>query len=148
MTKEVLIRLSGLQMIEEAGKDHLEMITTGDYFRRNGKHFIIYNEMIDGMTGTVRNTVKITPETMDIRKQGVTNAHMIFEQDKKNLTRYATPMGDLMVGINTNRISIEEEEDRLNVSVEYSLDINYEHVSECNITMEICSKEKADLRLS
>lgn len=148
MTKEVLIRISGLQMMGEDGdKDDVEMITTGDYYQRNGKHYIIYDEMMDGFDGNIRNTVKIAPDLMDIRKQGIANAHMVFEQDKKNMTRYATPMGDMMVAINTNRIRVDEAEDNLKVQVEYSLDINYEHVSECLITMDVCSKGKAELRL-
>ena len=84
---------------------------------------------------------------MDIRKQGVANAHMVFEQDKKNMTRYATPMGDMMVEVSTNRIQVDEQEDSLKVLVEYSLGINYEHISECNITFDVCSKGKAELRL-
>lgn len=148
MTREVLIRISGLQMMaSEDEADDVEMITTGDYFQKNGKHYIIYDEVMDGFEGNIRNTVKISPETLDIRKQGVANAHMVFEQDKKNLTRYATPMGDMMVEVSTNRIQVDEQEDSLKVLVEYSLGINYEHISECNITMDVCSMDKAELRL-
>lgn len=148
MTREVLIRISGLQMMaSEDEADDVEMITTGDYFQKNGKHYIIYDEVMDGFEGNIRNTVKISPETLDIRKQGVANAHMVFEQDKKNLTRYATPLGDMMVEVSTNRIQVDEQEDSLKVLVEYSLGINYEHISECNITMDVCSMDKAELRL-
>lgn len=146
MTKEVLIRISGLQIMDEEGND-VEVITTGDYFLKNGKHYIIYDEILDGFEGNIRNTVKVAPDLMDIRKQGIANAHMIFEQDKRNMTRYATPMGDMMVEISTNRIQVDEQEDRLKVLVDYSLDINYEHISECSITMDVCSKGKAELRL-
>lgn len=148
MTKEVLIRISGLQMMaSEDEADDVEMITTGDYYRKNGKHYIIYDEVMDGFEGHIRNTVKISPDSMDIRKKGIANAHMVFEQDKKNMTRYATPLGDMMVEVSTNRIQVDEQEDSLKVLVEYSLGINYEHISECNITMDVCSMNKATLRL-
>lgn len=148
MTRDVLIRISGMQFMDsENESDDVEVITTGDYFRKNGKHYIIYDEVMDGFEGNVRNTVKISPEILDIRKQGVANAHMVFEQDKKNMTRYATPMGDMMVEISTNRIQVDEQEDSLKVMVEYSLGINCQHISECNITMDVCSKNKAELRL-
>lgn len=148
MTRDVLIRISGMQFMDsENESDDVEVITTGDYFRKNGKHYIIYDEVMDGFEGNVRNTVKISPEILDIRKQGVANAHMVFEQDKKNMTRYATPMGDMMVEVSTNRIQVDEQEDSLKVMVEYSLGINYQHISECNITMDVCSKNKAELRL-
>lgn len=52
MTREVLIRISGLQMMaSEDEADDVEMITTGDYFRKNGKHYIIYDEVMDGLKG-------------------------------------------------------------------------------------------------
>lgn len=148
MTRDVLIRISGMQFMDsENESDDVEVITTGDYFRKNGKHYIIYDEVMDGFEGNVRNTVKISPEILDIRKQGVANAHMVFERNKKNMTRYATPMGDMMVEVSTNRIQVDEQEDSLKVMVEYSLGINCQHISECNITMDVCSKNKAELRL-
>lgn len=149
MTKEVLVKISGLHTMEQDQEhDQVEMITAGDYFLKNGKHYVIYEESMEGFDGNVRNTVKITENKMEIRKQGVAVAHMIFEKDKKNLTRYATPMGEMIVEVTTNEIQMQEEEDHLNVCVNYGLDINYEHVSDCKIIMDICSKEKADLRLS
>lgn len=84
---------------------------------------------------------------MDIIKSGLTNVHMTFEKNKKRLTCYATPMGDMMVGLNTKSISVDEQEDSLKVSVEYSLDINYQHISECNIQVDIQSRSHAQVHL-
>lgn len=146
MTREVLIRIRGLQKME-GSSDDVEVITTGDYFLKNGRHYVIYDEVMEGFEGNVRNTIKISPETMDIRKGGIVDAHMVFEQGKKNMTRYATPMGEMMVEVSTNRIGLEEDEDSLKVEVDYSLDINYEHVSDCSIALDVCSKGKAQLQL-
>lgn len=147
MTKEVLIRIRGLQMTEE-DQDNVEVILPGDYFFKNGKHYIVYDEVIDGFEGMIRNTMKITPDKMEIRKHGLTEANMVFERDKKNLTRYITPLGEMIIEVATDRIDMEEEEDRLQVSVHYSLDINYDHVSDCDIVVDVSSKEKAQLQLS
>lgn len=46
----------------------------------------------------------------------------------------------MMIGINTNDILIAEDEDSLKVRVSYSLDINYQHVLECNINLDILTK--------
>lgn len=146
MTRDVLVKISGLQTMEE-DSDQIEVITAGDYFQKNGKHYVIYEETVDGFEGTIRNTVKISEDMMEIRKQGITVAHMVFEKDKKNQTRYATPMGEMIIDVTTNEIQMEQDEDRLDVQVKYALDINYEHVSDCNIIMNICSRTKADLNL-
>ena len=146
MTKDVLITISGVQLTDGESGD-VEMITTGAYYQKNGKHYILYDEVLEGYEGVIRNTIKIQPDSMDIIKTGVTNVHMTFERNKKRLTCYATPMGEMMVGLNTRNISIDESENSLRVRVEYSLDINYQHVSECNIVVDIQSRSQAQVNL-
>ncbi len=138
MTKDVLITISGIQMMDEDDMD-IEMMVRGDYYQKNGKHYILYEEMLEGFTGTVKNIIKISPDSMDIIKKGIANTHMQFEKDKKNLSCYNTPMGDMVVGIQARDIRINEQPDRLTVDVEYSLDINYEHLSDCSIRVGVQS---------
>ena len=138
MTKDVLITISGVQMLDEEDMD-VEMVTRGDYYHRNGKHYILYDEVMEGFEGTVRNVIKVSPESVDIIKQGAASARMQFEKNKKNLSCYTTPLGDLMIGIQANRISIDEGQDHLKINVEYSLDINYQHASDCNISVSVQS---------
>ena len=76
---------------------------------------------------------------MDIIKKGLANTHMQFEKNKKNLSCYTTPLGDMVVGIHANRIRVKEETDSLMVDVDYSLDINYEHLSDCTIRVDVQS---------
>lgn len=146
MTKEVLVSISGIQMSGEE-QDDIEMVTVGDYYMKNGKHYILYDEIPEGENEVIRNTIKICPDTMDIIKKGMSNVHMRFKKNEKNTTCYATAMGDLMIGINTNQVTIEESEDLLRVAVEYSLDINYEHVSECNIMLSVQPRGSSDFHL-
>ena len=60
MTKDVLITISGVQMLDEEDMD-VEMVTRGDYYQRNGKHYILYDEVMEGFEGTVRNVIKVSP---------------------------------------------------------------------------------------
>ena len=138
MTKDVLITISGVQMLDEEDAD-VEMVTRGDYYQKNGKHYILYDEVMEGFDGRVRNVIKISPDSVDIIKQGAASAHMQFEKNKKNLSCYTTPLGDMVVGIQANRIKINEEPDSLLVNVDYSLDINYEHMSDCRILVDVQS---------
>lgn len=43
MTKDVLLRIKGLQSVE-AEEETVEMIAPGIYFERDGKHYIKYDE--------------------------------------------------------------------------------------------------------
>ena len=146
MTRDVLITISGIQLAD-GDSNEVEMITAGDYFQKNGSHYILYDEVMEGQNDIIKNTIKIRPEGLDIIKRGSSSVHMTFEKDKKNLSCYATPSGEMMIGINTNDILIAEDEDSLKVRVSYSLDINYQHVSECNINLDIHSKSTANIHL-
>lgn len=140
MTRDVLIRISGSQ-ISDNGQEEIELVTTGDYFLKDGKHYVLYDEISDDTKAIIKNTVKITSDSMEVIKGGSTSTHMVFHKNQKNVSCYQTPFGELMVGISTNEICIEETENLLKAVVVYSLDINYEHISNCNITIEIKPKK-------
>ena len=139
MTKEVLISISGLQF-ELNSEEPVEVISVGEYYYRNGKHYIIYEELLmDDETSRemTKNTIKISDNQVDIIKKGTNNVHMIFELNKKNVTFYNTPFGDLLIGLYTTSIQLSEKKDELVVGLEYALDINSNHISDCSITIRV-----------
>lgn len=69
------------------------------YYLKNGKHYVIYDEIVEGMPGSIRNTVKITGDSMfEVTKNGRSGSRMVFEKDKMNMTNYQTPYGEVLVG--------------------------------------------------
>lgn len=143
MTKDVLVSVSGLQF--EIDQDEpIEVITGGEYYSKNGKHYIIYDEIIEGYEGITKNTIKVAENQINIMKKGVSNVHMIFEEKKKNMTYYNTPFGDLLIGINTTFINVEEKENELFIKIDYALEVNYSHISDCAITIKVTSKKRKD----
>ena len=63
MTKEVLVSISGLQFeLDEKETEAIEVICPGEYYFRNGKHYIIYEELIEeeGINAVTKCTLKIT----------------------------------------------------------------------------------------
>lgn len=148
MTKEVLVTISGLQFAaEEEENEPMELITTANYYKKNGKHYILYDEVMEGFDGVTKNIIKVNEESMDVTKKGVTNTHMMFEKNKKNLTYYYTPFGNLLIGIDAREVNVEESEDNINIKVNYNLEVNYEHLADCCITMNIKSKEARDFKI-
>lgn len=147
MTKEVLISISGLQFAQELAEEPVEVITAGSYYKKNGKHYIIYDEVMEGFSEMTKNTIKIGEDYMDITKRGVTNVHMMFEKDKKNLSYYHTPYGSLLIGIEAKRIAVEETEQDMRIMVDYALEVNYAHLADCKIKMHVKSKNAGDFKL-
>jgi uncharacterized beta-barrel protein YwiB (DUF1934 family) len=146
MTRDVLVSISGLQTelaagieMEDAGEDEpIEVVTPAQYFCKNGKHYILYDEVSEGISGTTKNKIKITgDECMEVMKSGVTNSHMIFEKNKKNFTYYQTPFGQMLVGIRTKNMEVNVSEKNIDVSVDYELDVNHEPLADCEIKLNI-----------
>lgn len=139
MTKDVLISIAGLQF--EIDEDEaIEVISVGEYYFRNGKHFILYDDIIPNEQGKdelTKNTIKVGKDIIEITKKGANNVHMVFELGKKHMTVYNTPIGALMVGLNTTALNVKESESELLINIEYALDINYSHVSDCSIKIKI-----------
>jgi len=140
MKKDVLVSISGLQF-EIDKEEAVEVITAGEYYYRNGKHYILYEEVIEGIEGVTNCTLKIWNDQVSISKKGTSNVNMVFEVNRKNLSFYSTPFGDLQIGINTTSIKVTEEEDQLIAKIKYELDINYTHVSDCEVLIKITSRK-------
>lgn len=147
MTKDVLVSISGLQFSAENQNEPVELITSANYYKKNGKHYIVYDEVTEGFSDTTKNIIKLGEESLDITKRGVTNVHMMFEKDKKNVTYYYTPYGSLLVGIDATDIKVLETEHDINVKVDYALEVNYQHMADCSISMSIKSKEAGDFHI-
>ncbi|MGI6070192.1 MAG: DUF1934 domain-containing protein [Blautia sp.] len=142
MTKDVLIRVKGLQSVgEEDGADApIEIVTVGEYYFRNGSHYLRYEELEDGGPGTTVNYIKFGETGLEVRKKGVTNVHMVFQEQKKNVTYYQTPYGSLQMGIAATKMNLKESENDLNVTVDYVLEMNDEYVADCYITIDVQPK--------
>ncbi len=148
MTKEVLLTLQGLQFDQrEEDADKIEMVTVGDYFKKNDRHYVVYEEITEGFEQPTKNRLKFSDHMVELTRNGLVNVHMIFQENKKNMSNYNTPFGQILVGIDTKRVSIEEKEDNIVVDVDYALDINYEFLSDCHIKIDIRSKENSGFTL-
>lgn len=141
MKKDVLISISGIHyglVDDNENEDPIEIITPATYYLRNGKHYIVYDEMVEGMKGVIKNTVKITGDSMfEMIKSGLMTSRMVFEKGKMNMTNYQTPYGEMLVGIMTRDMNVTVEEDKIEVGIFYALDVNGEPLSDCRIHVNV-----------
>lgn len=140
MTEEVLLTIRGLQSAQDMDAEPVEFITTGKYYRKNNRHYILYDEWMEGFQEPTRNMIKLSDDALDITKKGVANVHMLFEENKKNVSCYNTPYGDLIIGILASKVQVQETDNNIDVDVKYALEANDEHLADYHITMNIKSK--------
>ena len=147
MTRDVFIKIKGLQLADGPESEEMEVITSGVYYEKDGISYVKYDEVMEGFDGTIRNLLKFSDEGLEVTKRGITNVHMVFEENKKNDTYYSTPFGDLLVGISTARIKLLRKEEKISIHVDYALEINCEPLADCKITIEIQFKDEKEAHL-
>lgn len=142
MTKDIFLSLKGLQIENSEQAQELETITPADYYLRNGSHYVIYDEVTEGFEENTRNMIKFNDSCVEVSKKGLVNVHMVFEENKKNMISYMTPYGNILIGIDTGSIFVEEEEKRIHVEVAYTLEANYQYLADCRIEMNIKPRQE------
>ena len=147
MTKDILLSIRGLQITEDSQQDTVEMISPGEYYFRNGKHYFLYEEAEEGKQEITKNIIKVSDDYMEVTKKGVVNVHMIFEKNKKNVTYYNTPFGSLLIGIDAYRVDVTQTPDEISAYVEYALEVNNEHLAKCRIRMKARSRGEGEFHL-
>ena len=61
MQKEVLIHVRGLQMMDAQGdQEPIEIIVPGQYYFRNGSHYLRYEELLDETAEPTINYIKVS----------------------------------------------------------------------------------------
>ncbi len=140
MTRDVLVTISGNRMMGADNED-VELVTEGTYSWKSGMHIVRYDEPGEGGVSVTENTILIGGGSMQIIKRGFSNVHMAFMNTSERTTScYSTPFGDLLIGISTNDISIRESDRDIQVSVDYSMDIADEKLSDCNINVQVTAR--------
>lgn len=143
MTKDVLIAIKGLQFEGAEDAEEIEVIQRGQYYQRNGSHYLVYDEPIEGTSEIITNRIKFKEDEVQVTKKGAVNTMLSFKRNEKNMTGYATPFGNLIMGINTQSIDQEISEDKITVRVEYALDVNYEFLADCKIKITVTALKDA-----
>ncbi|MBQ2804111.1 MAG: DUF1934 domain-containing protein [Lachnospiraceae bacterium] len=140
MDKKVLLTINGLHQDGEAEHGSVETVVAAEYFKRNDSHYLIYEEMQEGFEQTSKTRIKCKEHMVELTRQGLLTTHMVFEQGKEHITPYATPYGQMLLGINTKSVQLVEQKDSIRVLVEYSLTSEGELISDSHI--EIIVREQ------
>lgn len=125
------------------GDEPIEIVVPGEYYFRNGSHYLRYEEMLEDHGDPTVNYIKISPKGMEVRKKGQVNTHMVFEQGKRNMAFYTTSFGTLEMDISATNLELKESDSRLDMKVNYSLDLNQEHVADCCLDIHAQGKSAA-----
>lgn len=142
MTKRMEIVMKGRRVMD-GERENIEMYAQGDHYIRDGKHYILYEEVTEEKKA-IRNVVKISSDCLEIVKKGEIQSRMVFRENETTGTSYVTPVGQLAVGIRTSRLEVRETEDGLEVLTEYAMEMNGRHLSDTSLTITVRCQESCE----
>lgn len=137
MTREVLISIKNRQTMPGGMHDFVDSVFPGEYFFRNGKHYLKYENLEEGMQTPDRVMVKVYEGYMENNRKGCVNTSLCCEAGKENVCEYITPYGKLDLDIKGKYVRVQEMEDCITIRAEYSMDMNMERLAECDMTIQV-----------
>ena len=98
MNQDVLIKVCGLQIVEETG-DNVEVLAQGKHYVKKDKHYILYDEIEDESDLKTSNIIKFNEDVVEIIRKGSMGGKLVFQENTRNQSLYSTPMGDMFIEI-------------------------------------------------
>lgn len=135
MTKDILISITGMQTLDTG--EAVEVINTGTYYKKNDTHYVLFEEVYEGFYETTKNRIKFRPGFLQVTKKGVMNTNMEYDIKNQTYCMYATPYGEIMLGIRTTKLELEEGKDEIVLHAHYALDAQNQFLANCQIKIVI-----------
>lgn len=138
MEKEIFVSVTGIQQdLLSKEQDEIEFISKGKYYEKGNKRYITYKEAQMDDMDEILSTVKIEKDRVTLIRLGDKGNNMLFEIGQKHVTQYATPFGNMELGITTRELDIDLQEERGQIQIKYLLEVNNSPIGINNLTIKI-----------
>lgn len=139
--KEIMIKIKGHQVRDDAGEDTMEFVTEAKLYNRGGAMYVVYEESeVSGIPGC-KTRLKVKDGQVQMKRfgegAGIGN-EIKFEKGKRYTGYYDTPFGAIEMEVLTNKLEntlSEEGEGELDIDYSISLKGLLEGRNRLNITL-------------
>lgn len=137
MADNLTITLTGIQQDESGERDINSTNAPAEYYEKNGTHYIFFEEK-DSETGvSVKSTIKLKNQVLELTKKGNVTTRMVFDAGKEFTTDYITPMGCLQMGILTHSVDCYFKKGLPQLKATYTLTNEGQAISENTILIKL-----------
>ncbi len=121
--KKVYVSISGTSTVS-GESDKTELVTEGEFKVLGDKYLLKYQEQLSDTGDGCTTIIKINDRTVVMSRSGSINTQMIFENGKKHIGHYETPIGSFTISVSTEELNVNMHDGGGNVEIRYILDIN------------------------
>jgi len=128
--KKARISIKGLPVLSDCEEDSFELMTDGEYSRKDGISTFSYVESeLTGFDG-MQTTFNVEPDRIVLSRDGGLSGDMIFSVKQKHHFLYDTPFGAIMLGIDTHSIKKSMRDDGGSIEIRYNIEVDNATVSQ------------------
>lgn len=137
--KKVLVHVTGMQFNPdiEDGEDRIENVMPGSFQKIDEYYYVKYEELQEGFSEKTDVLLKAKPGYLEMTKKGLVNVHMVIANGQMHQTNYTTPFGNLLFTVRGKNVAVSDTAQGLCIRASYSMDVNYEYLSENDIRIEV-----------
>ncbi len=137
--KDVTITIQGKPAYEGQDEEAVQLITQGTLAigEKAGHYDLTYEETeLTGMQGTT-TTFKITPKRILLMRSGPVNNQMLFEEGRRHTALYATPYGQMQVGVCARHVRNSMGDCGGDMEIDFSIDIDHAMAGENSLYVNV-----------
>ncbi len=138
MIKDVIIDIKTEQTVDR-NTDQIEFTTDGRFGFKDGSYFISYDEskLLD-VEGEIKTTLYVKPDnSVVLQRKGAYNSRMVIEKGVRNNCFYATPHGELSLGIFGEKVFWDLNQNGGKISMKYTIDTDLQLLSRNSVNISI-----------
>ena len=137
MMKDAIITIKGIQVLNDE-EEAMELTTEGRYGFKENEILISYEETeMIGVKGVKTLMRYKAPNTVIIKRSGTLESRLVIEKGNKNLCRYETGYGELMLDIIGEEIESELGENGGSFKMSYIIDADNRILSKNRIEITV-----------
>lgn len=139
MAKKALIEIVGRQRYGSDTRDSVELTTVGTIEETDDSYIIRYTEEQEPPKKPVcaRLSISKDEKRVEMLRAGAYGSCLIIEQAKRNLCRYGSEYGDLLMGIYGKSIDARWNKQEGEFSFCYDIDVNGALTSQNEVTVKL-----------
>jgi uncharacterized beta-barrel protein YwiB (DUF1934 family) len=139
--KDVMVRIKSEQSEYGEKPTRIEQISEGQLFKSGNEWNLTYKEARESGLDESFTTIHMHEDgTVSLDRIGVNQMKMEFVKGKKHIARMDTPHGVLDIGILTNQVKINMNENGGKIALSYIINLNDEYPVQTKMTMQVTAK--------
>ncbi len=139
--KKAIIKITD-RHIQDGEEYVCELTTSGEFEVTESGCKVIYSETDEELANCLTSLDVEGSAKISMTRTGKYNTEMIIEKDRRHTCFYATPYGELMMGIYAKSISNDVSENGGTLNFSYTIDFNNAPASENELTVAVKAQEE------